>query len=98
MVRRATRVYVGCTVADVEQRSGRRRRDESTAEIMTDTGNASSIRVALKASNGRYVSAERGGSAPLRATQRTIGRWETFEMLYQGDGRVAFKAANGRYV
>lgn len=65
---------------------------------MTDTGNASPIRVALKASNGQYVSAETGGSAPLRATQRTIGAWETFEMLYQDDERVAFKAANGRYV
>lgn len=65
---------------------------------MTDTGIASSIRIALRASNGQYVSAENAGNAPLRATQRTIGGWETFELLYQGDGRVALRAGNGRYV
>jgi hypothetical protein len=59
---------------------------------------APSIRIALKASNGMYVSAVNSGQSPIQATQAAIGAWETFDMLRQGDMSVAFRAANGRYV
>jgi hypothetical protein len=59
---------------------------------------ASSVRIALKACNGCYVSARDDGRAPLQATASSVGTWETFEMLREGDLCVAFKAANGRYV
>jgi hypothetical protein len=56
------------------------------------------ITVALKASNGQYVSAGTSGDTPLQANQSTIGRWEAFEMRRQGDMEVTFRAGNLRYV
>ena len=54
-------------------------------------------KVALKASNGKYVSSE-NGSKPMTANRTKIGRWERFEMEELANGDVAFKANNGKYI
>ena len=52
-------------------------------------------RLALQASNGKYVSAA-GGT--LLANRDCIGPWETFLMVRVRDSRIALKANNGKYV
>lgn len=56
--------------------------------------------VALRAlANGRWVSAENGGSAPLIANRTAIGAWERFDLAVLSGDSVALRAqANGRYV
>ena len=56
-------------------------------------------KVALKASNGWYVSAGQGYNPDqVMAITGLLGAKEKFELVYQDDGRVALKAWNGRYV
>jgi flagellum-specific peptidoglycan hydrolase FlgJ len=56
--------------------------------------------VTLRAhANGRYVSAEQGGTQALIANRPAAGAWEQFTVVSNGDGTVALRAsANGRYV
>jgi len=63
-----------------------------------DPNSPNQLQIALKASNGKYVSAEGQGASPLRASADSVGAWETFEMLPQGDLTMALKAANAKYV
>jgi hypothetical protein len=57
---------------------------------------------ALKAANGRWVSAEHGRTGwrrgMLRARAGVIGAWEGFYVRCLGDRRVALRASNGRWV
>jgi hypothetical protein len=49
--------------------------------------------------NGRYVTAESGGSKPLIANRTAIGPWEKFRLVVNSDGTISLLAgANGRYV
>ncbi|MGD1848265.1 MAG: hypothetical protein ACFB10_22965 [Salibacteraceae bacterium] len=56
------------------------------------------VKVAIRASNGQYVSAEDGGKKPLQANRKSIGTWETFDMYSLGGTHIALKAVNGKYV
>ena len=60
-----------------------------------------SRRIALRAANGKFVSVDlrENGNAHLRAEWADqIGDWETFTVDECGDGCIALKAANGKYV
>lgn len=63
-----------------------------------DPNSPDQLQIALRASNGKYVSVEGQGVSPLRASADAVGAWETFEMLPQGDLTLALEAANGKYV
>jgi len=39
------------------------------------------MKIALKASNGQFVSAEGGGGGKILANKNTVGLWETFDLL-----------------
>ncbi len=55
------------------------------------------INVAIKSSNGKYVTL--GDSSVLQATAVTIGNNENFQMILDGPDKVVeLKAANGKYV
>lgn len=64
------------------------------------------MRIALKAANNLYVSAEQGGGIDPRrskavavtATRLTVGPWETFELVEAGDNFVALRTFNGNYI
>ncbi len=54
--------------------------------------------VALKAGNGKYVSARGGGAGGLYAESVKPGLWETFELIDYGNMEVVLKAVNGLFV
>jgi hypothetical protein len=56
--------------------------------------------ISLKAhANGKYVTAEDGGSSPLIANRDSVGYWETFDEVDLGNGNVALNAhADNKYV
>lgn len=56
--------------------------------------------ITLKAKvNGKFVCADKGGSAPLIANRAFAAGWETFDVVRNGDGSYSFKArANGKFV
>ncbi len=56
-----------------------------------------SDRVALRASNGQYVSAT-GPNGLLLANRDCIGPTETFLMVRLSENRIALKARNGKFV
>jgi GH25 family lysozyme M1 (1,4-beta-N-acetylmuramidase) len=54
--------------------------------------------VSLRASNGRYVTAENAGKSALIANRTAIGPWERFDQVAL-PGRITLRAfANGRFV
>jgi hypothetical protein len=55
-------------------------------------------RVALKAANGRFVSADGGLGGILVADRERIGDWERFDMLVFDGKKIVFKAWNGKFV
>jgi len=59
------------------------------------TGN--SIRVAFKASNGKYVTADNDGHR-LQSTSDTVGSTANFHMIHQEDKAIALMASNGKYI
>jgi hypothetical protein len=49
--------------------------------------------------NGRFVSADDGGAAPLVADRPAVGDWERFTVVENADGSIALRArANDRFV
>lgn len=49
--------------------------------------------IALRAhANGKYVTAENAGAAPLIANRDAIGGWEQFDELSQGSGLIALRS------
>ena len=54
-------------------------------------------RLALQASNGKYVSAT-GPDGTLLANRDCIGPTETFLIVRGREGRIALKASNGKFV
>ncbi|MFI6129932.1 S8 family serine peptidase [Micromonospora sp. NPDC051141] len=56
--------------------------------------------VGIKAvAGGRYVTAESGGAKPLIPRSTTVGAWEKYEVVSDGDGFFGLKAlANGKFV
>ncbi|MGG1550669.1 DUF5057 domain-containing protein [Paenibacillus ferrarius] len=58
-----------------------------------------SVTVALKASNGEYVSAGQDGGSSLKANADDPWFGELFDLIEQSDGKYALKSrANGKYV
>jgi hypothetical protein len=55
-------------------------------------------RIALKASNGLYVSADRNMGGLLIANRQEVGEWEQFEMMRLSGDMVALRSTNGSYV
>lgn len=74
----------------------------------TTTGNGGDgelgggITVLLQAAGGSFVACELGlegeRKATLLANRTTPGDWERFTMYTKPDGRVAFQAANGKFI
>lgn len=54
--------------------------------------------VALKASNGKYVSAEGGGGRELTANRTAVGGWERFKPQRVAGGAVALQTSGGLFV
>lgn len=54
--------------------------------------------VAIKTTNGKYLTAEDGGGSVVNATRDKIGDWETFEVIDLGRGYIALKSYKGDYV
>ncbi|MBL9041547.1 MAG: hypothetical protein JNM83_08090 [Myxococcales bacterium] len=54
--------------------------------------------VSLRASNGQYVCAEGGGGQAVVAHRNAAGVWETFNVIYLDQSRVALQTYNGMYV
>ncbi len=54
--------------------------------------------LALRAANGRFVSADGGGGGELRANRERPRDWETFHIRPQGGGRIAFETERGYYL
>lgn len=52
----------------------------------------------FKASNGRFVCADRNFGGKLIADRDYLGEWETFDVVDAGDGRSTLKGSNGRFV
>ncbi|MFC0029551.1 PKD domain-containing protein [Micromonospora chaiyaphumensis] len=49
--------------------------------------------------NGRYVTAESGGTKPLIANRTSVGPWERFDLVDLGNGQFGlFARANNRFV
>jgi hypothetical protein len=59
-----------------------------------------STHIALKlADNGRFVCAENQGASQLVANRDAAGLWETFDLIYLGNGQVALLSrANNQFV
>jgi hypothetical protein len=55
-------------------------------------------KIALKAPNGKYVRAKNSGNNELYVHPGAIGGWETFELIYVDEHKVALKAHNGQYI
>jgi len=58
----------------------------------------SAIRLALRGSNGLYVSPQAGGGGPIHVDGPAVGPWEPLVMEDLYVGKVALRAANGLYV
>jgi len=73
----------------------RRAGDEVERKLILASGS-----IALKASNNKYVSADKEDSYFLRAEWKDAppDLWEIFNVEDAGDGKIAFKAFNGKYV
>jgi len=56
------------------------------------------VKVALKAFNGLFVTAELNMSGELIANRSKMDAWEIFEMFRLPDGKVALRAFNGKFV
>jgi len=59
--------------------------------------NAGNGKIALKGSNGRYVSSENGSSNGITCNRTAIGAWEAFTWG-NTNGKVTLKGNNGRYI
>lgn len=55
-------------------------------------------KVALRGGNGRFVTAEAGGSANVTCNRTQIGVWETFTVVGLGSNRIALKSSDGTYL
>ncbi len=60
-------------------------------------GEPSTKSIALKAHNGKYVSADLNDGGKLIANRERLDEWESFELIEVGD-KIGMKAANGKYV
>ncbi len=65
--------------------------------IDLDGGSIAGGLVALKGSNGNYVSSE-NGTKELTCTRTTIGAWEQFTLEDMGGGAYALKGNNSQFV
>ncbi|MEM6769828.1 MAG: hypothetical protein AAF597_04500, partial [Bacteroidota bacterium] len=54
-------------------------------------------KIGLRASNGKFVCAEQNNNGKVVANRDRIGGWETFTVVYLGDGQVALKSSEGKY-
>jgi len=54
-------------------------------------------KIALRGSNGRYVSSENGNKA-MTCNRTAIGAWELFDVVGRGHRKIALRGNNGRYV
>ncbi len=61
-------------------------------------GEPSTKRIALKASNQQYVSADFNRGGTLVANRDVLDDWETFELVEGNVNKIGLRAANGQYV
>ena len=54
-------------------------------------------KIALRGSNGQYVSSENGNGA-INCNRSVIGWWERFDWVEFADGSVGLRGNNGRYI
>jgi hypothetical protein len=66
--------------------------------MATGTSDKTGEKIALRAPTGNYVAAERGGGRELVANRGSIGDWETFEIVFVAENKVALKVHNGQYI
>jgi hypothetical protein len=66
--------------------------------MVTGTSDKTGEKIALRAPTGYYVAAERGGGRELVANRGSIGDWETFEIIFVAENKVALKVHNGQYI
>ena len=64
--------------------------------MTTTSTTENSIKVAFKASNGKYVTTGRDNT--LQATSNSVGSAESFQLIHQEDKFIALMAPNGKYV
>lgn len=63
-----------------------------------DVVNAGNGKVALRGSNGMYVSSENGAATGMFCNRASIAGWEQFDWISQGSGKVSLRGSNGQYV
>ncbi|HKU74830.1 MAG TPA: hypothetical protein VJR02_13040 [Pyrinomonadaceae bacterium] len=68
------------------------------ASLGVQSSQSTYAQVALIAFNRKYVAAEGGGGRELVANRDARGPWESFNVVYLGNDRVALRASNGQYV
>lgn len=59
--------------------------------------NTSSPRIALRGSNGKFVSSENGAN-PMICDRNAPGTWERFHLVSLSNGKVALRGNNNRFV
>ncbi|MCW3103487.1 MAG: hypothetical protein JWO09_1927 [Bacteroidetes bacterium] len=69
-------------------------REETFSIIYTGSGNT----IYLKASNNKFVCADHHLGGKLIANRDAAAAWETFELMWRGNNKIALKADNGKYV
>jgi hypothetical protein len=71
--------------------------DPTKAEVFekVDQGNG---KIALMASTGKYVCADRSRNASMIVNRNYAGEWETFEIIYLDKTKINLKASNGKFV
>lgn len=69
-------------------------REETFSIIYTGSGN----NIYIKAPNNKFVSADHSLAGKLIANRDAAASWETFELVWLGNNKIALKADNQKYV
>jgi hypothetical protein len=72
--------------------------DAQLVWMVTGNSDKTGEKIAMRAPTGKYVSAESGGGKELVANRDSIGDWETFEIVFVAENKVALKVHNGQYI
>ena len=103
-VKRANRTFelVKVLIPELRQRGYQFSRLDAvpaiTAITASTAGNQSGPRVALRGSNGLYVSPQGGGGGAIIVNGPSVGAWEVLVVEDLDVGKVALRAMNGQYV
>ncbi len=72
--------------------------DSATAKAIFTINKIADGRVAIRASNGKYVSAENGGGTYLIANRTEALGWETFSVVHYPGWKISLRSNRGGYV